>query len=105
MLDAKIEELAVGEGTAVGTFNVDSRAEPPRAAVQLTLSNVAAEPIVTEITGKPLLAGTSNVEITATAAGQNQAQLTSTLDGKAHFRMGKGALRGFDVRRMIFEWW
>ena len=105
LLDAKIEELAVGEGTAVGTFNVDSRAEPPRAAVQLTLSNVAAEPIVTEITGKPLLAGTSNVEITATAAGQNQAQLTSTLDGKAHFRMGKGALRGFDVRRMIFEWW
>lgn len=105
VLDASIEELAVGDGGAIGTFKIDSRAAPPRAAVQLTLSNVAAEPIVTEITGKPLLAGTSNVEITATAAGQNQSQLTSTLDGKAHFRMGQGALRGFDVRRMIFEWW
>ncbi|MCC7252976.1 AsmA family protein [Hyphomicrobium sp.] len=105
VLDAKLEELAVGEGKAIGTFNIDSRAAPPRAAAQLTLTDVAAEPIVTELTGKPLLAGASNVEITANAAGQNQAQLTSTLDGKAHFRMGKGALRGFDVRRMIFEWW
>lgn len=105
VLDAKLEEMAVGAGTAIGTFNIDSRAEPPRAAVQLSLSNVAAEPIVTELTGKPLLVGTSNVEITATAAGQNQSQLTSSLDGKAQFRMGKGALRGFDVRRMIFEWW
>lgn len=104
-LDANIEELAVGDGTAVGTVRIDSGAEPPRAALQLSLSNVAAEPIVSELTGKPLLAGTSNVEITATAAGQNQSQLAQTLEGKAHFQMGKGALRGFDVRRMIFEWW
>lgn len=105
VLDAKLEELAVGAGKAVGTVNIDSRASPPRAAVQLNLTDVAAEPIVTELTGKPLLSGTSNVEITANAAGQNQSQLTSTLDGKARFRMGQGALRGFDVRRMIFEWW
>jgi AsmA protein len=105
VLDANIEELKVGDGSAIGTVRVDSRAEPPRAAVQLTLSNVAAEPIVTELTGKPLLAGTSDVEITATAAGQNQSQLAQTLDGKARFQMGQGALRGFDVRRMIFEWW
>lgn len=104
-LDANIEELAVGDGSAVGTVRIDSRAEPPRAALKLTLSGVAAEPIVSEFTGKPLLAGTSNVEITATAAGQNQNQLAQTLEGKAHFQMGKGALRGFDVRRMIFEWW
>jgi AsmA protein len=105
VLDATIEELAVGEGSAKGTFNIDSRASPPRAKVALNLSKVAAEPIVTELTGKPLLSGTSDVVINATAAGQNQAQLTSTLDGKAHFQMGRGALRGFDVRRMIFEWW
>lgn len=105
VLDATLEDLAVGEGKATGTFNVDSRAVPPRGGVRLNLTNVAAEPIVTELTGKPLLSGTSNVVINATAAGQNQSQLTATLDGKAHFQMGKGALRGFDVRRMIFEWW
>jgi AsmA protein len=105
VLDADIEELQVGDGKATGTLNLDSRASPPRAAVVLSLSDVAAEPIVTELTGKPLLSGLSNVEITAKAAGQNQSQLTSTLEGKAHFSMGEGALRGFDIRRMIFEWW
>ena len=105
VLDAKIEELAVGAGSAVGTLNLDARAEPPKGTVNLTLKNVAAEPIAVELTGNPLLSGTSNVEISATAAGQNQSQLTATLDGKARFQMGQGALRGFNVRRMIFEWW
>ena len=105
VLDARIEELAVGAGSAVGTLNLDARAEPPRGAVNLTLSNVSAEPIAIELTGNPLLSGTSNVDISATAAGQNQSQLTATLDGKARFQMGKGALRGFNVRRMILEWW
>lgn len=105
VLDATIEQLAVGSGSAVGTLSLDARAEPPKAAVKLSLTNVAAEPIATQFTGNPLLSGTSNVEITATAAGQNQSQLTETLDGKAHFQMGQGALRGFNVRRMIFEWW
>jgi len=105
VLDAKLEQLAVGDGKAVGALNVDSGVSPPRAAVQLSMTDVAAEPIITQISGKPLLSGPSNVEINATAAGQNQSQLTSTLAGKAHFRMGQGALRGFDVRRMIFEWW
>ncbi|MGE3227834.1 MAG: AsmA family protein [Hyphomicrobium sp.] len=105
MLDAKLEELAVGAGRAVGTLSIDSVASPPKAVLAMTMTDVAAEPIVTEITGKPILSGQSNVEITATAAGQNQSQLASTLDGKARFRMGQGSIRGFDVRRMIFEWW
>jgi AsmA protein len=105
VLDATLEQLAVGAGKASGTVNLDSRASPPKATVALTLTDVAAEPVITEISGKPLLSGTSNVEIAATASGQNQSQLTSTLEGKAKFRMGKGALRGFDVRRMISEWW
>jgi AsmA protein len=105
VLDAKLEELSVGAGKAVGALNLDSKASPPKGALTLNMSQVAAEPIVTEITGKPLLSGTSDVDITAQAAGQNQSQLAATLDGKARFKMGQGALRGFDVRRMIFEWW
>lgn len=104
-LDAKVETLDVGKGKAQGSITLDSRADPPRAAVTLAMTEVAAEPIVTEITGKPLISGTSNVDITAKATGQTQSQLTSTLEGKAKFLMGKGAVRGFDVRRMISEWW
>jgi AsmA protein len=105
VLDAKLEQLAVGAGKATGTMTIDSRLAPPKATVLLTLTDVDAEPIITEISGKPLISGKSNVDINATASGQNQSQLTSTLEGKARFAMGKGALRGFDVRRMISEWW
>lgn len=105
VLDAKLEELAVGDGTAVGTMTVDSTLSPPKTTVALKLSNVQAEPIITEISGKPLVSGVSNVDINATAQGQSQSQMTSTLEGKARFAMGKGAMRGFDVRRMISEWW
>ncbi|MFA5951410.1 MAG: AsmA family protein [Hyphomicrobium sp.] len=105
VLDAKLEGLDVGAGKATGTLNLDSRATPPRAAVMLSMTDVAAEPIISELTGKPLLSGTSNVEIVAKAVGQNQNQLASTLEGKARFSMAKGAVRGFDVRRMISEWW
>jgi AsmA protein len=105
LVDAKLEQLAVGDGTATGTLALDSGATPPKANMALSLANVAAEPIITEISGKPLITGTSNVEITAAATGQNQSQLMATLEGKARFLMGKGAVRGFDVRRMVTEWW
>lgn len=105
MLIAKVEKLAVGEGKATGSVKLDSRAVPPRAEIAISMTDVAAEPIVTELTGQPFLAGTSNVDFTAKAQGQNQSQLASTLEGKARFKMAKGAIRGFDIRRMISEWW
>ena len=64
-----------------------------------------AEPIVTEITGKPLLAGTSNVDIKAGGEGRNQNDLASSLEGKATFKMSKGVIRGFDVRSIVSNWW
>ena len=105
LLDATLENTDVAKGKANGTLSIDSRATPPAAQLALKLANVEAEPVITEITGKPLFSGTSNVDITAKAQGQTASQLTSTLEGKAQFQMAKGAIRGFDVRRMISEWW
>jgi AsmA protein len=104
-LDSSLEALDIGTGRATGAIKLDSRASPPRADVALSLTDVAADPIVSVIAGKPLLSGTSNIDITAAASGQNQSQLASTLEGKAKIRMGAGALRGFDIRLMISEWW
>lgn len=105
LLDATLETTDVAKGKANGTLSIDSRSTPPAAQLALKLANVEAEPVVNEIAGKPLFSGTSNVDITAKAQGQNTSQLTSTLEGKARFQMAKGAIRGFDVRRMISEWW
>jgi AsmA protein len=104
-LDSTLEALDMGAGHATGAIKVDSRANPPRADVALSLTDVAADQIMSVISGKPLLSGTSNIDITAAASGQNQSQLASTLEGKAKIRMRAGALRGFDIRLMISEWW
>ena len=104
-LDAKLEKLTVGAGSATGKLTLDSSKPVPRADVAINLINVAAEPIVTEITGKPLLAGTSNVDIKAGGEGRNQNDLASSLEGKATFKMSKGVIRGFDVRSIVSNWW
>jgi len=104
-LDSTLETLDIGTGRATGAVKVDSRADPPRAEIALSMTDVAADPIMSLISGKPLLSGTSNIDITASASGQNQSQLASTLEGKAKVRMGAGALRGFDIRLMISQWW
>lgn len=104
-LDSAIEELDLGAGQVTGTIKVDSRAEPPRADIALALANVAAEPVADALSGMPLLSGTSDVDITASAAGQTQAQLAQTLEGKAKFKVGPGALRGFDIRLILSQWW
>jgi AsmA protein len=105
LLEADIESVEVAGGKAEGAVKLDSRASPPRGAVALRMTNVAAEPIVSELAGRPLLAGTSTIEITVNAAGQNASELASSLDGKARLSMGAGAFRGFDIRAMISEWW
>ena len=104
-LDAKLEKLSVGAGSATGKLILDSSKAVTHADVAINLVNVAAEPIITQITGKPLLAGTSNVDITATGDGRNQLALAWSLEGKAKFRMSKGVIRGFDVRAIMSNWW
>jgi len=104
-LDAQLQKLAIGTGSATGTLSVDSSKAVPVANVALNLVNVAAEPIISEITGKPLLTGVSNVDITASGAGKNQNELASSIEGKATFRMSKGHIRGFDVRSIVSNWW
>lgn len=104
-LDATLEKLTVGAGSATGKLALDSGKAVPRADMTISLVNVAAEPIITEITGKPLLAGTSNVEINARGQGKSQNELAASIEGKASFRMSKGVIRGFDIRSIVSNWW
>jgi uncharacterized protein involved in outer membrane biogenesis len=104
-LNAKIEELGVSGGKAIGAIDVDGQARPPKAKVALRLTDVPAEPVIKELTGKPLLSGRSNVDITTAATGQTLNQIVSTLEGNARFSMGKGSLRGWDIGRMVSELW
>lgn len=104
-LSAKIEELGIGGGKAIGSVDVDGQARPPKAKVTLRLTDVPAEPIIKVLTGRPLLTGNSNIDITTSATGQTLNQIISTLEGNARIDMGKGALRGWDIGLMVNQFW
>jgi uncharacterized protein involved in outer membrane biogenesis len=104
-LAANIEEITIGAGKGTGAIDLKARGAEHDAAIALKLTGVEAEPITYELAGKPLLKGTSNVDITTRASGKSLDRLVSTLDGNARFDMAKGRLRGWDIGKMVEELW
>ncbi|MDX2308194.1 MAG: AsmA family protein [Hyphomicrobium sp.] len=104
-LAATIEDVAVGGGNASGMIDLKARAKEHEAAVSINMKGVDAEPISRELSGKALLAGASNVEIRSNAKGRNLDQLMATLGGSAKFDMTKGQLKGWDIERMLNQFW
>jgi uncharacterized protein involved in outer membrane biogenesis len=104
-LAATIHEAVIGQGTGSGEIALKARGTAHDAAIGLKFVNVDAEPVTTELSGKPLLKGPSNVEISTRANGRSLAELVSTLDGSARIDMKKGQLRGWDIGAMVAELW
>nr|MCU0732853.1 AsmA family protein [Hyphomonas sp.] len=104
-LAAAIEEIAIGAGSGTGQFALKARGTAHDAALGLKLVNVDAEPITAELSGKPLLKGTSKVEFATRASGRSLAELVSSLDGHTNIEMNKGRLRGWDIGAMVAELW
>jgi AsmA protein len=104
-LAANIEEITIGAGKGTGAIDLKARGTEHDAAIALKLTGVEAEPITYELSGKPLLKGTSNVDITTRARGKSLDRLVATLDGNARFDMAKGRLRGWDIGKMVEELW
>jgi uncharacterized protein involved in outer membrane biogenesis len=104
-LTADVDEIRVGAGTGSGQIAVKARGAAHDATVGMKLIGVDAEPITAELSGKPLLKGTSNVEIASRAAGRSLAELVSSLDGTAKIEMNKGHLSGWDIGAMVAELW
>ena len=104
-LTAAIEEIAIGAGSGTGQIALKARGTAHDAALGLKLLNVDAEPITAELSGKPLLKGSSNVEFATRASGRSLAELVSSLDGHTNIEMNKGRLRGWDIGAMVAELW
>ena len=104
-LATTIDDIVIGQGTGSGQIALKARGTAHDAAIGLKLLNVDAEPITTELSGKPLLKGASTVDIATRATGRSMAELVSTLDGTARIDMKSGKLRGWDLGAMVAELW
>ncbi len=94
-----IEDADIAGGKAKGTIKIDGSSPKAAADITLELTQVAAEPVITQLTGKPFLSGTTDATIEIKAAGGDLNALAATMEGKARFKMSKGYFRGIDVKK------
>ncbi|MGE5265923.1 MAG: AsmA family protein, partial [Deltaproteobacteria bacterium] len=104
-LTADVDDIRVGAGSGSGQVALKARGAAHDAAIGMKLVGVDAEPITAELSGKPLLKGTSTVELATRATGRSLAELVSSLDGSAKIEMNKGHLTGWDIGAMVAELW
>lgn len=104
-LAAGIDQITIGAGSGSGTVSLKARGASHDGALALKLQNVDAEPITTELSGRPLLKGNSTVDIVTRASGRSPAELVTTLDGSARIELRKGQLRGWDLGEMVAQLW
>lgn len=96
---ADIEDMDVAGGKAKGKIAINGSGAKPAADINVDLTGVEAEPVITQFAGKPFLSGTSDATVNVKASGDSLNALISSLEGTAKFKMAKGAFRGIDIKR------
>lgn len=70
-------------------------------SLDLSLTDVAMEPLVHAFTGKRTLAGTGSLRARLKSQGMTLPALTAALDGTTQLRVRDGAVRGIDVAQTL----
>lgn len=98
VMNATFDDIALYEGHARGTINVDGSAGAGvTVATNMTLDGISALPFLKDAAGFDHVAGNANVGLELAATGTNQLQLVEGLNGKASFRFSDGAVVGFNL--------
>lgn len=100
-----VKNVDLGKGHTKATVGLDTNAGEPSGQVDLTLRGVAAEQVLGAISSQPALSGPADIVAKLHAKGRSMRALVTSLEGEARFAVGKGALEGFDLKRIIGEWW
>ena len=70
-------------------------------AVDMTLSGVQIEPLMTALTGASKVKGTANITANVTGKGATQQAVMGSLNGKGDIKITDGAIKGIDIANFI----
>lgn len=106
-LNASVQQLDIGDGHVKATLDLVPSAakKPAQASVTLGLDNVAIDPILSEFLNSAPVAGPLKLDVSLKGQGLTERDLVSSLQGQASFTLGHGAVKGFDLRSIVLEWW
>ncbi|MEJ2592775.1 MAG: AsmA family protein, partial [Candidatus Thiodiazotropha sp.] len=89
------------DGLQKGTVNLDVSGKTPKLAVTQKLSRILAGPLLKDLMGDDKLTGSGDLDLNLTSQGGTLNQIKRTLDGNLSFDFTDGAVKGFNLAKMI----
>jgi AsmA protein len=91
------------DGLIKGSVNLDVSGEAPKMKVEQSLSRVLTGPLLKDLTGDDKLLGSGNLDLDLTSTGGTVSKIKRTLSGNLSFDFRDGAVKGFNLAKMIRE--
>jgi AsmA protein len=88
-------------GRLDGRLGIDARSPVPRVALDQRADGIQVGPLLRDLTGEDRLTGGGDLSANLAASAQSLDSLRRTLSGKLAIHLTRGAVKGFDLERMI----
>jgi len=85
------------KGSFTGDVSLDAQKTTPFLSITGSLSDVQAQPLLTDLMGKSKVQGTANLKLKLTANAATPQTLQETISGNIDFAFIKGTLEGFNL--------
>jgi AsmA protein len=89
------------DGLQKGSLTLDVSGATPKLQVSQQLSRILAGPLLKDLTGDDKLLGSGDLDLNITSQGDTINQLKRGLNGKLSFDFRDGAVKGFNLAKMI----
>ncbi len=95
-----LTKLALYEGTGSGTLTLDGSGRAAQATASFSISNVSAEPLLTDAADFKRLEGRTALSFAVQTAGRSQREMVQNLGGKGEVKFTNGAIKGINVAQL-----
>jgi AsmA protein len=89
------------DGLMKGGVKLDVTGERPAVEVNQKVSRILSGPLLKDLTGKDTLLGSGDLDVQLTSRGNTIKQLKRGLNGQLSFDFRDGAIKGFNLAKMI----
>jgi AsmA protein len=96
-LTANLKQMALYGGNGKGVVTLNGAGVAPALGIDVALSGIRAEPLLTDGAGFNRLSGTGNMTLKLSGAGRSQRALMNSLDGTVAMKLEDGAVKGVDL--------
>ena len=88
-------------GRLDGRIGIDARSPVPSAALDERADGIQVGPLLRDLTGEDGLTGSGDLSASLAASAQSVDSLRRTLSGKLAIHLTRGAVKGFDLERLV----